>query len=154
MNNSPRPKSVALVFLLGAFVAGSAIGYAANRTLTTARSRPTLNQTALRDQLQAKLKLSPAQRAFVDSAYDWRQARRRELEVPIRPALDSFNLRIRPGLDSIYERIKPGLDSLFEATHDRVLTVLDSSQRKTYLQMIEESKGKGGPGRIMSGEKR
>ena len=165
------------MFLLGAFVAGSAIGYAADRTFTkTERYRPSFNQRQLRDQLQAKLKLTPSQRALVDSAYDWRSARRRELEAPIRPALDSVNERIRPALDSVNERIrpvidsinervrpaldsvygqiKPSVDSLIAVTHTRVLAVLDSSQKKIYLQMIEDSKMKSAQARRMSGDKR
>ncbi len=155
MNTSPHPKSVALLFLLGAFIAGSAIGYAADRTFTANdRSRPPFNQKALRDLLHAKLRLTPAQGAFVDSAYDARTAKRRELEVPIRPALDSINETIRPTLDSVYGIIKPGMDSLIAVTHTRVLTVLDSSQKKIYLQMIEDSRAKSGPGRRMPGDQR
>ena len=143
------------MFLLGAFLAGSAIGYAADRTFgNNDRTRPPFSQKALRDLLHAKLQLTPAQGAFVDSAYDARTARRRELEVPIRPALDSINETIRPAIDSVYGIIKSGMDSLFTATHNRVLTVLDSSQKKIYLKMIEDSKGKGGPGRRMPGDQR
>lgn len=94
MSNTPRPKSLAIIFLLGAFFTGTAVGYAVDRTLT--RSVPIVDQSdrsndeqAMRDGLAKELKLSPSQRVIVDSVFDWRRASYREIMKQYRPAFDS-----------------------------------------------------------------
>ncbi|MEP6764497.1 MAG: hypothetical protein ABJB66_09315 [Gemmatimonadaceae bacterium] len=136
------------MFLLGAFLAGSAIGYAADRTFSKNGDKPAalpLNQKAMRDTLQVKLKLSSVQRLSVDSAYDARRIRMRELEAQVRPAFDSIYERMRPAMDSVCERIRPARDSVFELTHQRVALVLEPSQKKTYMDMVDSAKARGGP---------
>ncbi|MEP6779156.1 MAG: hypothetical protein ABJC26_04645 [Gemmatimonadaceae bacterium] len=147
MNNSPRAKSVALIFLVGAFLAGSALGYAADRTFSKDTNKVVLpvNQQAMRDSLQALLRLSSQQRLSFDSAYDARRVRLRVLEAQVRPAFDSIYERMRPAMDSVCERIRPARDSIFELTHQRVALVLDPSQKKTYMDLVDSSKAKGGP---------
>ncbi|MEO7997871.1 MAG: hypothetical protein ABI852_10525 [Gemmatimonadaceae bacterium] len=114
MNSSPRPKSIALMFLVGAFLAGSVVSYAAVRF-----SNPTgraFTQKGMRDELEQKLGLTPSQSATMDSAYDWRQAK----------------------FDSIMAPHKAAMDSIREQTRTRVLLVLDSSQKASYQQMIAD----------------
>lgn len=93
MTNS-KMKSVALAFLLGAFVTGGTLGFAAGRTTgttkkdkSTASREYTVRGTVL--ELQRNLGLSDEQTAGVDSVLTWRKGRYNEIMLPIRPALDS-----------------------------------------------------------------
>lgn len=93
MTNS-KMKSVALAFLLGAFVTGGTLGFAAGRTTgtttkdkSTASREYTVQGTVL--ELQRNLGLTDEQTAGVDSVLTWRKGRYNELMLPIRPGLDS-----------------------------------------------------------------
>ena len=125
MTNSPRPKSLALMFLLGAFLAGSAIGYAADRTFTGQRpaGRP-YTEKGMRDELQTKLSLTPAQRATLDSALDWRRGRSDEIMAPIQPLLDAAR----------------------DTSRQRISASLDSAQRRIFVQILEDMKKKADSG--------
>lgn len=114
------------MFLLGAFLAGSAMGYAADRTFTTDRGsgRP-YTERSMRDELQQKLKLTAAQRAILDSAYDWRRSRFDEIMNPIRIQMDAVR----------------------DTTRQRVLASLDSAQRATYQAIIDDMRKKADSGR-------
>ena len=88
MSTTPRPKSLALMFLLGAMLTGSALGFAAGRVA----SRPIVmlnDDKSMREELARELKLSPEQTVALDSAWEWRRARSREIMSAVRPALDS-----------------------------------------------------------------
>ena len=88
MSTTTQPKSLALMFLLGAFLSGGAVGFAADRAVT--RNRPqSYDERAMRDHFAQELNLTADQRRVVDSAFDWRRARSRELMKQYRPALDS-----------------------------------------------------------------
>jgi hypothetical protein len=87
-------KSVALAFLLGAFLTGGTLGFAYGRTTgstkrdkSTASREYTLSGTVR--ELQRDLGLSDEQTAGVDSILKWRKGRYNEIMLPIRPALDS-----------------------------------------------------------------
>jgi hypothetical protein len=125
VNTSPRPKSLALMFLLGAFVAGSAIGYAADRTFTNQRAagRP-YTEKGMRDELQTKLTLSAAQRATLDSALDWRRGRSDEIMKPIQPLLDAAR----------------------DSSRQRIMASLDSSQKTIFMRILEDMKTKADSG--------
>lgn len=87
MSNSPRPKSLAMMFLLGAFLTGGAVGFVADRAM----AKPTLATTDLtpREALARELGLTPEQRVVIDSAWDWRRARQREIMSTVQPSLDA-----------------------------------------------------------------
>lgn len=102
------------MFLIGAFLAGSVVSYAAVRF-----SNPTgraFTQKDMRDELEQKLGLTPSQSATMDSAYDWRKAK----------------------FDSIMAPHKAAMDSIREQTRARVMLVLDSAQKASYQQMITD----------------
>ena len=92
--SASRSKSVAVAFLLGAFVAGSATGFAAARNVDAPRKnddRYTREYTynSMVRELARELHLSDGQTATVDSILKWRRGRYDEILVPVRPALDS-----------------------------------------------------------------
>lgn len=80
-------KQQALMFLLGAFVTGGALGAAVDRTVV--RNAPTRNlsaaeeRKAMRDDVARRLQLTPAQRTAVDSILDDRNRKQRALMQPL-----------------------------------------------------------------------
>lgn len=84
-----RPKSLALMFLLGAFLTGGAVGFAADRAVTRARPEKQFDERAGRDSLAQALSLSADQRRVIDSVFDWRRAQYKTIMQTYRPALDS-----------------------------------------------------------------
>lgn len=103
MSNTPRPKSIALAFLLGAFLAGGAVGFAADRAFAP-EPHHRYDETAMRDSMAKELKLSDAQRRQMDTILDWGRARRNDIMKPIQPSLraarDSGRVLIMQLLDS------------------------------------------------------
>lgn len=99
-----RSKSYALMFLLGAFIAGAALGFTADRLMTQERhgrgGRPSL------DRMAKELKLTPTQRAQFDSITSRRRAQMRELWKPLRPQMDSVQQLARAVGDSTHEQLK------------------------------------------------
>lgn len=85
---SSRPKSLAMMFILGAFLTGGAVGFAADRVVSPPRP-DVFNEATLIDELARELKLAPAQRVVVDSVWDWRRSQSREIMKTVRPTLDA-----------------------------------------------------------------
>ncbi len=76
------------MFLLGAMLTGSALGFAAGRVA----SRPIVmlnDDKSMREELARELKLSPEQTVALDTACEWRRARSREIMSAVRQAHDS-----------------------------------------------------------------
>ena len=118
MSTTPRPKSLALMFVLGAFLTGGAVGFAADRAVT--RSRPTrqFDERAGRDSLAKELNLTADQRRVIDSVMDWRRARSRE----------------------IMQLYRPMLDSVRDSGRVLMMQALDSAQQVRFLALIEHNK--------------
>ncbi len=98
-----RSKSFALIFLLGVFIAGGALGITADRVLTRdkhPRGRPSF------DRMARELELTPAQRTQFDSIASEGRTRMRELWRPLRPQMDSVQKIGRTLGDSTHEQLK------------------------------------------------
>ena len=128
-NSSPRPKSVAAMFLLGAFLTGGAVGFAASRTLDPSTGTVPATPALMREVIKQKLKLAPDQGVKLDSAYAERRA-----------TFDSIRAIYQPTIDSIRAIHQPAIDSVRIANHAKVMQFLDSTQQATYRQMIEDDK--------------
>jgi len=116
VSTSPRPKSLAMMFLLGAFLTGGAVGFAAERAV----SKPVVllnDEKAMREELARELKLSEAQKVVVDSAWEWRRARNRDIMAVVRPALDSVR----------------------DSARVRMMSVLSEPQRESFRALIERN---------------
>ncbi|WP_353268020.1 hypothetical protein [Gemmatimonas sp.] len=116
MSTTPRPKSLALMFLLGALLTGSALGFAAGRVV----SKPVVmlnDDKSVREELARELKLSPEQAVALDSAWEWRRARSREIMSAVRPALDSVR----------------------DSARVLMLARLDETQQETFRKLIERN---------------
>ena len=100
-----RSKSFALMFLLGAFIAGGALGFTADRVMTREKhggrgGRPSL------DRMAKELNLTPAQRAQFDSITSRSRAQMHELWQPLRPQMDSIGKLSNILGDSTHEQLK------------------------------------------------
>src|SRR6266496_482357 len=84
-----RSKGFALLFLVGAFIAGVAIGFAADRVLTHDRPGRHGPRSPL-DRMARDLDLNATQRAAFDSILESRRKQMRQLFDPIRPQMDSL----------------------------------------------------------------
>jgi hypothetical protein len=117
---APRPKALALLFLLAAFLLGGGVGYAVG-TMTPPPPAPPAapSERGMREELARELGLSPAQQARFDTVFDWRRTRSRELMRGVRPSLDAVR-------DSARVLLMASLDSTQQAALRRLI---DRNQR-------------------------
>ncbi|WP_411279984.1 hypothetical protein [Gemmatimonas sp.] len=77
-----------MMFILGAFLTGGVVGFAADRVVSPPRPN-VFSDRAMVDELARELKLSPDQRVVIDSVWDWRRKESREIMKTVRPTLDA-----------------------------------------------------------------
>lgn len=105
------------MFLVGAFLTGSAVGFAADRAVSGSRPVPRLyDEKAGRDSLAQELNLTPDQRRVIDSVFDWRRARSREIMQRIKPAIDSVR---DSGRVLMLQTLEPAQQAVFKAIIER-----------------------------------
>jgi Spy/CpxP family protein refolding chaperone len=107
-----RSKQQALMFLLGAFLVGGALGFSADRMYHDLPQK----HWAPRDFMYDDLELTPTQRAAMDTILDARRCQ----------------------VDSLLKPLKPTLDSLRGAAHNQMLTVLTPAQAAKMEQRKKE----------------
>jgi len=92
------------MFLLGAFVAGGALGFTADRVMTREKhgrgGRPSFERMA------KELELTPSQRVQFDSITRARRTQMRALWQPLRPQMDSIEKIAKVVGDSTHEQLK------------------------------------------------
>ena len=118
-----RSKSYALIFLIGAFVAGIAIGVTGDRVLSRdGRGRHTPHSAL--DRMSKELDLNATQRAQFDSIMTRRRTQMHELFKPLRPQIDSIQKLGRVISDSTHEELKrvltPEQGKKLDAMRDRL----------------------------------
>lgn len=101
-----RSKGYAVMFLLGAFVAGGALGFTADRVMDTKHGREMRGPRPYRQRMADELKLTPAQQASVDSLIEQKHRQIVTLYKPVKPQLDSIALQARTVSDSTHAQIK------------------------------------------------
>jgi hypothetical protein len=102
-----QTKFVAALVIIGAFVAGGAIGVAGDRALRSDSMGGGANDSqAFWDRTAKEWGLSPAQRAVVDSLMDAQRKKISALYKPMRPALDSADSIARTISDSTQDRLR------------------------------------------------
>jgi Spy/CpxP family protein refolding chaperone len=101
-----KSKGYAMMFLLGAFLAGGALGFTADRVMDTKHGRELRGPRGNRQRMAEELKLTPQQQASVDSLIEQRHRQIVTLYKPIRPQLDSLAVQSRVVSDSTHEQIK------------------------------------------------
>jgi hypothetical protein len=106
-----RSKGYALMFLLGAFIAGGALGFSADRALRGGHAREMRGARAYRQRLAEELNLTPQQRTSVDSLLEQKHVQIVALYKPVKPQLDSIATLARVVGDSTHAQIKRLLNS-------------------------------------------
>jgi Spy/CpxP family protein refolding chaperone len=101
-----KSKGYAVMFLLGAFLAGGALGFTADRVMDTKHGREMRGPRSNRQRMAEELKLTPQQQASVDSLIEQRHRQIVTLYKPVRPQLDSMAVQARVISDSTHEQIK------------------------------------------------
>src|SRR3954466_4867272 len=114
-----RSKGYALMFLLGAFVAGGALGFTADRVMD-AKHGHERGSRAYRQRMAEDLKLSPQQQASIDSLIEQKHRQILALYKPVKPQLDSIAILARDVSDSTHAQIKKLLDPDQQKKLDRL----------------------------------
>lgn len=106
-----RSKGYALLFLLGAFLTGGALGFTADRVIGGAgHGRQMRGPAAYRQKMAEELKLTPQQQASIDSLMEQKKRQIVALYRPVKPQLDSIAVSARIVSDSTHAQIKRLLD--------------------------------------------
>ena len=113
-----RSKGYALIFLLGAFIAGGALGFIADREIGT--SRRVHGRDDFRQKMAEELQLTPAQKTAIDSLMLARHRQIVALFKPVKPQLDSMGAAARAVSDSTHEQIKRLLTPEQQVKFDRM----------------------------------
>ncbi len=101
-----RSKGYAMMFLLGAFVAGGALGFSADRVMGAKHGHEMRGPHAYRQRMAEELKLTPGQQASVDSLIEQKHRQIVALYKPLKPQLDSIAVLARVVSDSTHAQIK------------------------------------------------
>lgn len=115
-----RSKSYAVMFLLGAFVAGGALGFTADRVIDVKHGRDMRGPRAYRQRMAEELKLTPEQQASVDSLIEQKHRQIVALYKPVKPQLDSIAVLARVVSDSTHAQIKRLLNPDQQVKLDRM----------------------------------
>ena len=100
-----RSKGYAMMFLLGAFIAGGALGFSADRVMDAKREHAH-GPRAYRQRMADELKLTPQQQVAIDSLIEQKHRQILALYKPMQPQLDSVAKLARVVSDSTHEQIK------------------------------------------------
>src|SRR6266550_6245061 len=101
-----RSKGYALMFLLGAFVAGGALGFTADRVMDSRHGREMRGPRAYRQRMADELKPTPKQQTSIDSLIEQKHRQIVALYKPVKPQLDSIALLTRVVSASTHSQIK------------------------------------------------
>ena len=118
-----RSKGYALMFLLGAFLAGGALGFTADRVIDGGHRRDMRGPRAYLQKMADELKLTPQQQASIDSLMEQKRSQIVALYKPVRPQLDSIAVAARVVSDSTHAQIKRLLNPDQQAKLDRMRAV-------------------------------
>ena len=114
-----RSKQHALMFLLGVFLTGGAVGFTVDRAMVRERIRdcPRGDQRAMRARLGDELELTAEQRTSIDRILD---EKHRQMSVLLAPA-------------------RPQMDSISEATRVQIRAILTPAQRADFDELQREA---------------
>ncbi len=102
-----QTKLVAALVMIGAFVAGGAIGVAGDRALRPASpAGGPVDSRTFWDRTATEWGLSPAQRTVVDSLMDAQRKKMSALYKPLRPTMDSVDALARVISDSTQDELR------------------------------------------------
>jgi hypothetical protein len=113
-----RSKGYALMFLLGAFIAGGALGFTADRVMDSKHNRR--GPRAMRQRMAEELKLNQQQQVSVDSLIEQKHRQIVALYKPVQPQLDSIAVQARVVSESTHAQIKRLLNPEQQAKLDKM----------------------------------
>jgi len=115
-----RSKGYALMFLLGAFLTGGALGFTADRVIGAGHRREMRGPRAYRQKMADELKLTAQQQASIDSLMEQKHRQIVALYKPVEPQLDSIAVVARVLSDSTHAQIKRLLNPDQQAKLDKM----------------------------------
>ena len=102
-----QTKLVAALVIIGAFVAGGAIGVAGDRALRpVGHAGGPIDSRTFWDRTATEWGLTPAQRTVVDSLMDAQRKKMSALYKPLRPTMDSVDALARVISDSTQDQLR------------------------------------------------
>lgn len=129
-----KSKSMALIFLLMAFVAGAALGYAADRMYGRGKPAQRATREAMAARIARDLSLTAPQKKSFDSLMERRREQIRELYRPIRPQLDSLDKIGRGISDTTHAQVRriltPEQQVKWDAMRDRARKNFEASRKR------------------------
>lgn len=124
-----QSKSLAVMFLLGAFLAGGALGFVADRAVTKHPYARQFDGRSMREEFARELRLSPVQQSGIDSVFDWRGAREQEVRKLYKPVVDSILALHKPALDSILDSSRVLINARLDTTQQRLFKELRDNMK-------------------------
>jgi Spy/CpxP family protein refolding chaperone len=115
-----RSKGYALMFLLGAFLTGGALGFTADRFIDANHRREMRGPRGYRQKMAKELRLTAQQQASVDSLIEQKHRQIIALYKPVQPQLDSIAVVARVVSDSTHSQIKRLLNPEQQAKLDQM----------------------------------
>ena len=115
-----RSKGYAMMFLLGAFLAGGALGFTADRVMDASQRREMRGPHGYQKKLARELGLTTQQQASVDSLIEQKHRQIVALYQPVQPQLDSIAVAARVVSDSTHAQIKRLLNPDQQAKLDKM----------------------------------
>ncbi|HEV2643688.1 MAG TPA: hypothetical protein VGT98_13315 [Candidatus Elarobacter sp.] len=102
-----RPKLIAALVVLGAFLAGGVIGIAADRAMrANDHGYRSVDSRTYWDRIGSEWGLTSAQRTVIDSLMDAQRRKISALYRPLRPVMDSVNAQARAVGDSTQAQLR------------------------------------------------
>lgn len=128
-----KSKSMAMIFLLVAFIAGGAVGYSADHVF--GRDKPARHgRESMSARVARELSLTPIQQKSLDSLMERRREQIRGVYRPIRPQLDSLDKIGRGISDSTHAQVRriltPEQQLKWDAMRDRARKNFDASRKR------------------------
>jgi Spy/CpxP family protein refolding chaperone len=115
-----RTKGYALMFLLGAFIAGGALGFTADRVIDSGHRRDMRGPRGYMKKMAEELELTSQQQASIDSLMEQKRQQIVALYRPVKPQLDSIAVAARIVSDSTHAQIKRLLNPEQQAKLDKM----------------------------------
>ena len=142
MPSMQQSRSLAVMFLLGTFLAGGALGFVADRAVNKHPYQRQFDGNGMREAFATELHLSPEQQRSIDSVWAWRTARERAVRKLYKPAVDSIFALHRPALDSILDSSRVLINARLDTTQQRLFRELrDSMRSQDSIKKAESRKG-------------
>jgi hypothetical protein len=121
-----QSKLVAALVIIGAFIAGGAIGVAGDRAVRPDNHSGPVDSRTFWDRTAAEWGLSSAQRTVVDSLMDAQRKKISAIYKPLRPTMDSVDALARMVSDSTQDQLRRVLN----ADQQKKLDALRAEMRK------------------------